>query len=216
MIPWRRALRLGSAGAGLVLLGIAVLVVRMVRDADRAMTASDRAFDQGDLREALVHARRAGLLYAPGLGHVARSRERLEAIATGAEATGHHRVAVAAREAIRAVETETGVWVGRSASSAGAGERWVEPHPQQEGTPGGPNGWQLGAESKSSSVDSRGGGWSSLFSVLALITVSLGFFVATHELGPSSRRPRLWRVSCAVLFAAGVALWVIALRQTRG
>lgn len=94
--------------------GVFVLTLRLSREGERAMAQSDREFDQGHLRESLLLSRRAARFSAPGLGHVGRANARLDAIAAGAEATDRNDVAVLAWQAIRSVELQRPLWIGRS------------------------------------------------------------------------------------------------------
>jgi hypothetical protein len=97
-----------SAGALLLIVAaFGVVTARAVVEGERAMRRSDAAFDRGELREAIVEARRAAILYAPGAPHVAAAYTRLEAIATGAESAGQRRTAAQAWRAVRAAALET-------------------------------------------------------------------------------------------------------------
>ncbi len=94
----------------LLLLGVlslGLLTWRAVSDGEAAMRASDAAFNQGDLRTALVHARRGATSYAPGAPHVARAYARLQAIAIGAESRGDLEIAQEAWRAVRSAALET-------------------------------------------------------------------------------------------------------------
>lgn len=78
--------------ASFVLLAIVVILgmmtYRAVRDGRVALENSEKAFDRGDLPNAVLHARKAVLAYAPGVPHVRAGVERLRAVAVGAEAAG--------------------------------------------------------------------------------------------------------------------------------
>lgn len=91
----------------LAVLGVGLLTWRAVSDGEQAMAASDAAFNQGDLRTALVHARRGATAYAPGAPHVARAYARLQAVAIGAEARGDLEIAQEAWRAVRSAALET-------------------------------------------------------------------------------------------------------------
>ncbi|MCA9626576.1 MAG: hypothetical protein KC766_02865 [Myxococcales bacterium] len=91
----------------LAVLSLGLLTWRAVSDGESAMGASDVAFNQGDLRTSLVHARRAATSYAPGAPHVARAYARLQAIAIGAEARGDLEIAQEAWRAVRSAALET-------------------------------------------------------------------------------------------------------------
>jgi hypothetical protein len=110
-------LRRAALGLLLAVVVAALLTARVVADGERALRASDREFDQGNLPDATLYARRAATAYVPGAPHVRAAYERLVAIATGAEASGDRASATAAWRAVRAAELETR-------------HLWV-PHPEQ-------------------------------------------------------------------------------------
>ncbi len=116
-----RWLRRVALGLVMMLLFAAVLTARLVVDGERALAASERAFDQGDVRAATLHARAAAIAYVPGAPHVDAAYARLVAIATGAEAVGDRDVAAAAWRAVRAAGVETRhLWLGRATEVARA------------------------------------------------------------------------------------------------
>jgi len=89
-----------------VLLG-AVLSARVIVEGEAELSASNAAFDRGDLSLALDHARRSATLYAPGAPHVGRAYERLHALALGAESAGQPQLAFAAWQAVRSAALES-------------------------------------------------------------------------------------------------------------
>jgi len=104
MSKWLQRIALGLLFA---VLALAVVTGRAVVEGEAEMRESDRAFNEGDLRKATVHARRAAILYAPGAPHVRAAYERLLAIATGAEAEGESEIAQMAWRAVRGAALET-------------------------------------------------------------------------------------------------------------
>jgi hypothetical protein len=104
MTRWLRHLALGLLVA---IAALAVVVARAIGEGEAEMVKSDHAFDEGQLRTAAVHARRAATLYAPRAPHVRAAYERLIAIAIGAEAAGNPDVAEAAWRAVRGAALET-------------------------------------------------------------------------------------------------------------
>ena len=102
-----RWLRRAALVLVLALLAGATLTARVVVDGERELGLSDAAFDQGDVRVATLHARRAAILYVPGAPHVGPAYERLRAIAVGAEAAGDGEAARLAWQAIRSASLET-------------------------------------------------------------------------------------------------------------
>jgi hypothetical protein len=89
-----------------VLIG-AVLSVRVIFEGQAELIESDRAFNRGDLKPALEHARRSATLYAPGATHVAKAYQRLLAIALGAEAAGDPKLAFLAWQDMRSAALES-------------------------------------------------------------------------------------------------------------
>ncbi len=103
----RAALRRGVLGALVATLVGGALVGRVVAESRAELVVSDAAFDQGELRASVVHARRAATLAPRLLPEQKRARARLLAIAVGAEAKGEHDVARLAWRSIRGVILET-------------------------------------------------------------------------------------------------------------
>ncbi|HEX4336661.1 MAG TPA: hypothetical protein VH062_12155 [Polyangiaceae bacterium] len=101
---WLRRVALGML---LSVLLFAALTARIVADGEAALERSNAAFDKGDLRDAILYARRAAVLYAPGAPHVSAAYARLRAIALGAEATKDLEIARQAWGATRAAALET-------------------------------------------------------------------------------------------------------------
>jgi len=93
-------------GLGVVAVA-AALTARVVLEGQAELAKSDAAFDQGELRPALDHARRSATLYAPGAPHVERAYERMIAIAHGAEAAGEAKIAFLAWQAVRSAALES-------------------------------------------------------------------------------------------------------------
>lgn len=107
------AQRLALAAFVVVLIG-AALSARVIWEGQSELSASDAAFDRGELEPALEHARRSATLYAPGAPHVTRAYERLMAIALGAEAEGQPKIAFLAWQAVRSAALESRhLWLAR-------------------------------------------------------------------------------------------------------
>jgi hypothetical protein len=104
MTRWLRHFALGLLVA---VAALTLVVARAIVEGEAEMVKSDHAFDEGQLRTAAVHARRAATLYAPSAPHVGAAYERLIAIATGAEAAGKLDTAEAAWRAVRGAALET-------------------------------------------------------------------------------------------------------------
>lgn len=90
-----------------MVLAAGLLCWRAVQDGEAAMARSDAAFDEGDVPSALLHARRAAVLYVPNAPHVDRAYQRLTAVAIGAESRGDTKLARAGWRAIRGAALET-------------------------------------------------------------------------------------------------------------
>ncbi len=101
---WVRRL---SYGFAVLVVALAVMTFRAVREGEEALAASDRAFNQGDLADATLHARRAALAYAPGAPHTRAALARLRAIAVGSEGAGELATARLAWSAIRSAALGT-------------------------------------------------------------------------------------------------------------
>ncbi len=107
MNAWNHVWRWLGLGAGVAVLAIALLAGRVLIEGESHMRDSDAAFDRGDLRGAVLHARRAAVLYAPGAPHVDRAYQRLVAVAVGAESSGDRVVAALAWRGVRGAALES-------------------------------------------------------------------------------------------------------------
>lgn len=104
--PQRWLERLARLLFSIVLIG-AAFSARVILEGQAELSASDAAFDRGELTPALDHARRSATLYAPGAPHVERAYERLQAIALGAEAAEQPKIAFLAWQAVRSAALES-------------------------------------------------------------------------------------------------------------
>jgi hypothetical protein len=91
----------------LITLALAVVTLNVVTEGERAMAKSDAAFDRGDAEQALAHAQRAAMLYAPGAPHPRAAYERMAAIAVGSERQANGALSLRAWRAIRGAALET-------------------------------------------------------------------------------------------------------------
>jgi hypothetical protein len=94
----RRLAEIGAVAA----FCLAVVVVRVFVSGRAEYRAAEAALSSGDTDEAVTRLRRAARWYAPGNPYVRRALDRLEEIATRAEAAGDVRAARFAWEAERA------------------------------------------------------------------------------------------------------------------
>lgn len=101
---WLRRLALGML---LFVLLFAMLTARVLVEGEAELRKSDAAFDRGELRDAILYARRSATLYAPGAPHVGAAYARLEAIAVGSEASSQTSVAEQAWGAMRGAALES-------------------------------------------------------------------------------------------------------------
>lgn len=105
--------RLLLAAFVFVLVG-AALTARVILEGESELSASDAAFNRGELESSLDHARRSATLYAPGAPHVTHAYERLTAIALGAESAGQAKIAFLAWQAVRSAALESRhLWLPR-------------------------------------------------------------------------------------------------------
>jgi hypothetical protein len=98
--PSRQRRTIGYAlSAALVLL---CTVTRALVESSRELSAAERAASRGDTSDSIRHLRRAAHWYVPGSPYCATAYEKLERIATEAEAQGRAEQALSAWRAIRA------------------------------------------------------------------------------------------------------------------
>jgi hypothetical protein len=194
-----------------VLIG-AALSARVILEGQTELAASDAAFDQGDLRPALEHARRSATLYAPGAPHVQRAYERLTAIALGAEAAGQPKIAFLAWQDVRSAALESRhVWISHSAELERANQNLSRLEAVARGTPSADqNKVQQRALARLNEDSAPSPGWLALLGagfLLALLGLALFALQGLDRAGKlSARRAQLG----AVLFAIGAACWTIA------
>jgi hypothetical protein len=93
--------------AALPLVLFALVTLRTLSRGEAELTASDRAFDAGQLELAVRYARRAATAYVPGAAHVDAAYARLRAVAVGAERARDLTLAAGAWQAVRAAALET-------------------------------------------------------------------------------------------------------------
>ena len=88
-----RAARFAALAAAFVVAALAIMLARTALAGRAALSASERAFDQGELRESVRLAGRAATLSVPGADYVELAYRRLVVIARGAEAAGRPHLA---------------------------------------------------------------------------------------------------------------------------
>jgi hypothetical protein len=199
-------LRRAALGMLLAVLVVAGLTAKVVVEGEAALAKSDAAFDRGDLRESILFARRAAVLYAPGAPHVGAAYARLGAIAVGAEATNQADVALQAWGAVRGAALETRhVWTPRSADLARANASLARLSAGDATAPSRERMARILARD-----DAPRAGWVLVLAAgFALFTAGL----ALAALGGLSAegRPAPRKLAVSVLIAlAGVACWTLA------
>lgn len=112
-------LRRAALGLLLFVLLFAGLTARVLVEGESELGKSDAAFSKGELRDAILYARRAATLYAPGAPHVRAAYARLSAVAIGAEASGQVDIAEQAWGAMRGAALESRhLWVPHASELA--------------------------------------------------------------------------------------------------
>lgn len=196
----------------LVVLALAAMTFRVVRDGEAALAESDRAFNRGDLANAVLYARRAAIAYAPGAPHTRAALARLRAVAVGSEGVGDIASARLAWGAIRAAAFETRFLVAPYASEREEADRALA---------------RLLAEPATSDPQSRSEAVAKARELLARTpgpapaasaVLLIGLVLAGAGLGVVALRgitregrllPRAFVLGLAV-FAVGVACWTLA------
>jgi hypothetical protein len=198
-----------------VVLIAAALSARVILDGRAELAASDAAFDQGNLRPALEHARRSATLYAPGAPHVDRAYERLIAIALGAEAAGQPKTAFLAWQGVRSAALESRhVWISHSSELERANQNLSRLEALARGAGDADQSKQGKVEqqalSRLNEDSAPDPGWIALLGagfLLALLGLALFAFRGLERSGKVSvRRAQLG----VVLFAIGAACWTVA------
>jgi hypothetical protein len=193
-------------------LSCAVFSARVILEGESELSASDAAFDRGELGSALDHARRGATLYAPGAPHVERAYERLNALALGAEAAGQAKLAFLAWQAMRSAALESRhVWLPRQAELERANQNLARLEASARDKSEGDRGkTQAQALARLSADDAPAPAWIAVLGVgflLALSGLSLFAFRGLNRTGKLSfPRARLG----LLLFAIGVACWTLA------
>ncbi len=215
-----RVLRRVALGLLLLLVFQAAITARLVLEGERALAASDRAFDQGDVRTATLQARAAAIAYVPGAPHVDAAYERLIAIATGAEATGDRELAAAAWRAVRAAGNETRhLWVGRAAEVARANQNLARLEALTTEAPA-----DLGAETAAerlARLEAEASGvlaqeatprapWLVVLSVAFALAIGGCLVVATRGVAPDGTLVPAGLRWGVVVFVIGAACWTVA------
>jgi hypothetical protein len=207
----RALARLALLAFFVVLIG-GVLTARVILEGQSELAASDAAFDRGDLRPALEHARRSATLYAPGAAHVDRAYERLLAVAQGAEAAGQPKIAFLAWQSVRSAALESRhVWIPRSSELERANQNLSRLEAVSQKTDDASlSKEQARALSRLNEDDAPAPAWIALLGagfVLALIGLGLFAFHGLDRAGALSL-PRA-RVGL-LLLGIGAACWTLA------
>jgi hypothetical protein len=204
----RNALILGA----LSVAGLGATTVRMAVEGGRAMAQSDVEFNAGQLRESLLHARRAAGLYFPGLHHVRQADARLDAIAAGAESTQRRDLAIVAWQAIRTTELHRN-WIGRNPSDRArqASERLAS---LLSSDIGGDLGTSQLRSKRTWGVWSATGSSTPMLRVIrgsGLGAVLTGFALIYAGIGREGGSSRKWLIAGSMMSAIGAIAWAICL-----
>jgi Ca2+/Na+ antiporter len=195
-----------------IVLVFAAFSARVILEGESEISASDAAFDRGELGAALDHARRSATLYAPGAPHVDRAYARLTAIAQGAEAAAQPKVAALAWQAIRSAALESRhVILPHAAELERANQNLARlESPEQKANDNERVRTQAQALSRLSADDAPSPRWIAVLGLgfaLALVGLALFAFQGVDRAGRVSlARARLG----LLLFAIGAACWTVA------
>ncbi len=201
-----------SLALTLVVLALAAMTFRVVRDGEAALAESDRAFNRGDLANAVLYARRAAIAYAPGAPHTRAALARLRAVAVGSEGTGDVASARLAWGAIRAAAFETRFIVDPYAAERDEADRALarllsEPASNDPDT-------RARALAKARELLARTPGPTPASSAVLLLGLALaGAGLGVVALRGLTREGRVLArpfVLGVALFAVGVACWTLA------
>ncbi|HKO53504.1 MAG TPA: hypothetical protein VJV79_37605 [Polyangiaceae bacterium] len=206
---WRERLALL---AFLSVLSFAVFSARVILEGESELSASDEAFDRGELTSALDHARRGATLYAPGAPHVERAYERMTALALGAEAAGQPKIAFLAWQAMRSAALESRhVWLPRQSELERANQNLARLEAQARDSAASERAkTQSQALTRLNADDAPAPAWIAVLGVgflLALVGLGLFAFRGLNRAGKLSfPRARMG----LILFAIGAACWTLA------
>ena len=196
----------------MIVLGFAVFSARVILEGESELSASDAAFDRGELGPALDHARRSATLYAPGAPHVERAYARLNAIAVGAEASGQPKVSFLAWQAMRSAALESRhVLLPHEAELERANQNLarLEALARSQDDPERAKN-QAQALTRLSADDAPAPTWIAVLGLgfsLALAGLALFAFQGVDRAGKVSLGRARWGI---VLFAIGAACWTVA------
>ncbi len=198
--------------AFMLVLAFAVFSARVILEGAAELSASDAAFDRGDLLRSLDHARRSATLYAPGAPHVERAYARLNAIAVGAEAARDPKIAFLAWQAMRSAALESRhVFLPHQAELTRANqnlarlEALARDKDDSERTKN-----QTQALARLSADDAPAPAWIAVLGLgfsLALAGLALFAFQGVDRAGKVTLGRARWGL---LLFAIGAACWTVA------
>jgi hypothetical protein len=196
----------------MIVLGLAVFSARVILEGESELSASDAAFDRGELGPSLDHARRSATLYAPGAPHVERAYARLNAIAVGAEASGQPKVAFLAWQAMRSAALESrhvvlphATELERANQNLARLEALARDKDDTERTKN-----QAQALTRLSADDAPAPAWIAVLGIgfsLALVGLALFAFQGVDRAGKVTFGRARWGL---ILFAIGAACWTVA------
>jgi hypothetical protein len=207
--------RRASLALALCVLALAAMTFRVVREGEAALAESDRAFNRGDLANAVLYARRAAIAYAPGAPHTRAALARLRAVAVGSEGVGDLGSARLAWGAVRAAAIETRFFVEPYASEREEADRALArllAEPETNDPEARARALAGAREALARIPGPSPGGSALLLAGLGLAALGIGV-VAVRGITREGRLiPRAFAVG-AVVFALGVACWTFAAYQ---
>ncbi|MCC6525721.1 MAG: hypothetical protein IT373_23940 [Polyangiaceae bacterium] len=194
--------------------GLGAASVRVIVAGEGELVESTAALEAGDVREAIVRARRAAGWYAPGAPHVRVAYERLVALARAAEEHRRFDAALLAWRAVRTSAVETRWLVTPHADDLELAEREIarlaagaERAPAtRTDEPEAFAAEQLAALARAPGPRL---GWS-LALVGGFALAALGLVLVAREVAAPAERRGLRRFIGLAVGAAGVALWLLS------
>jgi hypothetical protein len=194
-----------------VLVG-AALSARVILEGQSELSESDAAFDKGDLKPALEHARRSATLYAPGAPHVDRAYERLIAIALGAEAAGEPKTAFLAWQGVRSAALESRhVWVSHPAELERANQNLARLEALARSPTDAVQGkTQEQAQSRLAADSAPAPGWIAVLGAGFLLSLAGLALFAFRGVDPAGKLSAQRAKFGFLLFAIGAACWTLA------
>jgi hypothetical protein len=204
--------RYASLALTLAVLALGAMTFRVVREGEAALVESDAAFNRGDLANAVLHARRAAIAYAPGAPHTRAALARLRAVAVGSEGVGDTASARLAWGALRGAALETRAFTEPYAAEREEADRALarlQSDPPASDPDARSRAIANAREALSRIPGPSAGGTLLLLVGFALAGGGLGWVAARGLTREGRLIPRAFTLG-ALVFALGVACWTLA------